>query len=619
MNTKEEDLQKYSIDNIKSLLLKVIKKEKRKYSFAKIEENVFNDLIKKSLDEFKDTPNNVNNCSGTDLFIEILENNISKYIAEKIENANPNEGIIRNYIDSNIKGCSDKRNALRQIRKLSLFFESLNYTPSMEFSKMLLENKKIYDLIETICKNTKSDLRDITSDEFSNCLIECYCMINNIEIDEIDEKDTYFADSSPISQYLKEASKYKPLTQEEENELAERCKQNDQEAKELFICSNLKLVVSIAKKYMGSGMDLLDLIQEGNMGLMTAIEKYDPSKGFKFSTYATWWIRRAIVRAFEEKSRSIRLPTHVYDKIRRIEKAKTEFYKEFGREATEDEISRMIKVPAKNIKDLLINTKDSISMNTIVGDEEDSELQNFIPLYEESIEDKIFMENIPQEVTSLLSKCKLKQREIEVLVLRYGLNGEEPKTLLEIGKIYGVTREHIRQVEAKVLNKIRKSKRIKDFAELTDNPEKALKTISSFQSKVTHSDMSKKTMPQECLEEKNINIETQNLEKEKDNQEAKEENFEVLLEKIKAFDIFDTMNGLSYEESIIVCLQLGIIDGIKLDYKKIAKFFNIEEEKVLELCENSLIKYREELCEKLENLRELNEKELRVKKLNKEN
>lgn len=637
MNTKD-DLQKYSVDNIKSLLSKIIKKVKRKYLFADIEEEIFNNLINESVEELKEVLKKETNYSYSYLFVEIFESKIHKYIVRKIKNANPNEGIVKKFIDTNLNECTDTKNALKQLRKLSTFFESLNFTPSIYFSKKILDNVTIYNLIDVICKKSnKGNLRNISSDELTEFLIECYCMINNINLDEVDEKEELVNDNI-VSQYLKEISNYKILSEEEEKELAERCQQNDKEAKQLFINSNLKLVVSIAKKYTGSGMDFLDLIQEGNIGLMIAVDKFDPSKGFRFSTHATWWIKQYIRRAIEEKSKSIRLPSHVYIKLHQIEKAKKEYQNEYKKEPTIEELSYMLNVPVKNLEDLLKNTKECVSLNTKIGDGEEDELGMFISSDEDTVEEQVLLHNIPNEIINLLKESNLKDREIEVLILRYGLNGEEPKSLIEIGKIYNVTRERIRQLESRAINKIRNSRKIKYFAKFTDNPEKSLKTIETFRSKRSMDAKSfniyKKKISDECIEE------TQN---EKENEKTKESNvkekivvpdnsrvfpsksennkpkieppnFNELLEKVKKYNIFETMKELSYEECIIVCIQLGIIDGIKIDYRKIAKFFNIDEEEVLTLCETSLMKYREELIKMLEELKKSNEDELTMKK-----
>ncbi len=272
----------------------------------------------------------------------------------------------------------------------------------------------------------------------------------------------------PVRMYLKEIGKVELLDSDREIVLAEKMANGDEEAKNTLIESNLRLVVSIAKRYVGRGMFFLDLIQEGNLGLMKAVEKFDYTKGYKFSTYATWWIRQAITRAIADQARTIRIPVHMVETINKVLRVSRQLLQELGREATTEEIAAEMNMTPERVRDIMKLAQEPVSLETPIGEEEDSHLGDFIPDDEAPApQDSASYTLLKEEIAGVLKT--LTKREEAVLRLRFGLDDGHPRTLEEVGEVFQITRERIRQIEAKALRKLRhpsRSKRLRDFIEL---------------------------------------------------------------------------------------------------------------------------------------------------------
>ena len=272
----------------------------------------------------------------------------------------------------------------------------------------------------------------------------------------------------PVKVYLKDIGKIALLSTEEEAELAEKMMQGDEFAKRRLSEANLRLVVSIAKRYVGRGMHLLDLIQEGNLGLMKAVEKFDYTKGFKFSTYATWWIRQAITRAIADQARTIRIPVHMVETINKVVKVSRQLLQDLGREPTPQEIADNMGIPVERVVEIQKIAQDPVSLETPIGEEEDSNLGTFIEDENaQSPSDVVAFSMLKQQLINILDT--LTPREEKVLRLRYGIDDGKPRTLEEVGKEFNVTRERIRHIEAKALRKLRhpsRSKKLKEYLEL---------------------------------------------------------------------------------------------------------------------------------------------------------
>ena len=271
----------------------------------------------------------------------------------------------------------------------------------------------------------------------------------------------------PVKVYLKEIGRVPLLSAEEEVELAIRMSQGDVAAKKRLSEANLRLVVSIAKRYVGRGMQFLDLIQEGNLGLIKAVEKFDHTKGFKFSTYATWWIRQAITRAIADQARTIRIPVHMVETINKVKKVNSQLLHENGHEPTNEQIAEKLEMPVEKVREIMRVAQEPVSLETPIGEEEDSHLGDFIPDEDAPAPSDVASHTmLKEQLAEVLST--LTPREEKVLRLRFGLEDGRSRTLEEVGKEFNVTRERIRQIEAKALRKLRhpsRSKKLKDFLE----------------------------------------------------------------------------------------------------------------------------------------------------------
>jgi len=318
---------------------------------------------------------------------------------------------------------------------------------------------KLYDMLESLNIEVQENLNIAADLDFpavaTNHDLEVALSAEGINIDD------------PVKVYLKEIGRVPLLTPEEEIDLATRMDQGDTNARKRLSEANLRLVVSIAKRYVGRGMQFLDLIQEGNLGLIKAVEKFDHTKGFKFSTYATWWIRQAITRAIADQARTIRIPVHMVETINKVKKISSQLLHKNGHEPTAEEISLELDMPVDKVREIMRISQEPVSLETPIGEEEDSHLGDFIPDDDapapaEAASHTLLREQLGEVLSTLTD------REEKVLRLRFGLEDGRSRTLEEVGREFSVTRERIRQIEAKALRKLRhpsRSKRLKDFLE----------------------------------------------------------------------------------------------------------------------------------------------------------
>ena len=334
-----------------------------------------------------------------------------------------------------------KKNVL-ETGEVAEVFQDMNLPPEMM--------EKVYDYLEKYNIDVIGSMEEMPEEEELDLTLP-----EGISVDD------------PVRMYLKEIGKVPLLSADEEIELAKRMEQGDEEAKQRLAEANLRLVVSIAKRYVGRGMLFLDLIQEGNLGLIKAVEKFDYRKGYKFSTYATWWIRQAITRAIADQARTIRIPVHMVETINKLIRVSRQLLQDLGRDPTPEEIAEEMDMPVGKVREILKVAQEPVSLETPIGEEEDSHLGDFIPDTEMMIPaDAAAFTLLKEQLLEVLKT--LTDREQKVLRLRFGLDDGRARTLEEVGKEFQVTRERIRQIEAKALRKLRhpsRSKKLRDYLE----------------------------------------------------------------------------------------------------------------------------------------------------------
>ena len=386
-----------------------------------------------------------------------------KIISEKVEKGTTKSEKSETKKDVTTKKSEDKQD------KIDKIIEKAKKAGSITYGELALElgdvtPEQIEEVFEKFEKNGINIYKEETDDDEPD--LEDLEEVEEIKLEEIDVNNIEGVSvDDPVRMYLREIGKIPLLTYEQEIELAKGVLAGDEDAKKKLAESNLRLVVSIAKKYVGRGMLFLDLIQEGNMGLIKAVEKFDYTKGYKFSTYATWWIRQAITRAIADQARTIRIPVHMVETINKLIRTSRHLLQQLGREPTPEEIAKEMEIPVEKVVEIQKIAQDPVSLETPIGEEDDSHLGDFIqdddsPAPQDSVAYTLLKEQL-EEVMSTLTP-----REAKVLKLRFGLEDGKARTLEEVGKEFKVTRERIRQIEAKALRKLRhpsRSKKLKDY------------------------------------------------------------------------------------------------------------------------------------------------------------
>ncbi len=450
--TKKVVEKKTKKEEPKKVEVKKTEKEKNKKAVVKKTEKKENDAEKEEIDQNSINTENENPEEKDNEEKAVTNSNqeSKKKVNEikKIENPKTEEEIANNKVYNILKSAKEKG----KITYGELASQLGDVTPD--------QIDKVFDVFEELGVDV---LKDDSDDEPD---IEDLEEVEEIKLDDLNNTTIEgISVDDPVRMYLREIGRIPLLTFEEELDLAKRILQNDEEAKQKLAESNLRLVVSIAKKYVGRGMLFLDLIQEGNMGLIKAVEKFDYTKGFKFSTYATWWIRQAITRAIADQARTIRIPVHMVETINKLIRTSRHLLQQFGREPTPEEIAVEMEIPVEKVMEIQKIAQDPVSLETPIGEEDDSHLGDFIPDDESPApQDSAAYTLLKEQLEEVMQT--LTPREAKVLKLRFGLEDGKARTLEEVGREFQVTRERIRQIEAKALRKLRhpsRSKRLKDY------------------------------------------------------------------------------------------------------------------------------------------------------------
>jgi len=476
-------------------LLPSIKRLFKNYFYLNISQEKFISLSKSFLIEIYSKQENKELTD--DKYIDKLKTYLNIYVKMSFEDSETATIIINNFIDKKLSSHNNYQDNLKELKTLSNFLAKYKFIPSPDNCISIIKNnQKLSSILKRIIEQNTNEISKygieyLDTNNLIILLLEVYCTLNNItyqdaseeDYDENDLKESFDKNGNiktldSVRMYLLEIRK--PLLKpEEERELAKKMAEGSQYAKDKLIERNLRLVVNIAKRYLGRGLDFQDLIQEGNLGLMKAIDRFDYQVGTKVSSYATWWIRQSIERAINDLSSNIRIPVHIREKINKYTKLKIELTKKLNREPTLEEIADEMDMPVKTLTEILNNTQDTISINALVSDDADTEMTNFIPSLEDTPEEAFFKNNLPQEINKVLDQCKLSDKEKQVLLLRYGFFGNV-KTLEEIGQFMGLTRERVRQIESKAIRKLRMSPYTRNLLEYTNDQVTALKNLETF-------------------------------------------------------------------------------------------------------------------------------------------
>lgn len=438
------------------------------FRYLKMSEQEYLNNVLKEISHSKSANSNIPNYN--DYISKKVYEMMSFIVENKLANDKTAVELINNYINEYF--LIENKNYTQDFKLLDIFFEKYDFIPSPDFiTDILNTNQKFLYMIEKIFEENEEAIINENVEYLFNSktlvlTLEIYCGIKDIEIKKNLIDTEYYEENIPtidsLNIYLNEIGKYKTLSREEEKELIIKIKQGDTEAKDFFIKSNLKLVVNIAKKRLTKGHNILDFIQEGNIGLITAIKRFDITKGYRFSTYATHWINQAISRSLP-KNRNIAIPYYLYEKLCKYIKIKTHLEQILNREPSIEEIEKEMGIPKEEIEKLEKLQEGTVSINSLVKDGEDTELEDFLKSEEKTPEEITIENELPHQIKKMLKNSGLSKREMEILLLRNGFYSEKPIILEEVGNIFGITRERARQIECIAIRKIRTSKGIKEI------------------------------------------------------------------------------------------------------------------------------------------------------------
>lgn len=483
-----DQIKKLNTREIAESLTVEIDKIYSSISYIGMNKKAFYELVQKEITKSK------KDYSGNIDYIEYIKNKIQqeliKQIIKMLADTDTAVQIINNYANLYLSNDITNNSAIKNLYKLDKLFETYNYIPSPDVLLKLLESNEIISSSVTIIFNKyknviiSGNLEKVFDTTTIIQLVEAYLIMNNIEIKEEpenkeEETDNDYMTADDVKMYLQEISRIPLLTPEEERYLTKRISQGDMAAREKFIESNLRLVVKMAKKYVDRGLALLDLIQEGNTGLIIAADRFDVKRNTRFSTYATSWIRQAITRAITDKGRNIRISSHLYYKMAKYRKIESILENELHRKPTTKEIAKRMGITETQAENIVTWQNDTLSMNYTSNDDEDNKLEEIISSQDDGPETIAFTNDMQKEVRQILDECSsLTPNERTVIIKRFGLEDNISLTLEETGKIIGVSRERTRQIEEKALTKLRSFHKTRRLAAYTQFPDKSLEVLN---------------------------------------------------------------------------------------------------------------------------------------------
>ena len=451
MTFSTDEIKTMTFDKLYQLLIPTLNNIKEEYSYISTSNSALDKWLKKIVEEKYNRIINSDKVVAIDFSVTV-ENNINRYLRKTFTEGNGLE-LFNRYVDKNLK---KDENSQKSFKKLIAFFNEFNYYPSNDLCIAILNNNKVKSILSDIVVEKRklletNTLEEIFFDDIEVAFVENYCLLNNISINRNDDLNDYIDDS--LASYFS-SIKLPLLTKEEEIILLTRIKQGDKRAKDIMIERNIRLVIKMARKYSGRGLELLDLIQEGNIGLMIAVDRFDLEKDCKFSTYATWWIKQVMTRAIDDKGRTIRLPVYISEWNTKIRNAKKELQKELNRIPTDEEVATKLNISTDKLDELSIVSQSMLSLNQNISEEDDGQLSDYIE--DDSIVSPEIeaIENVAKEELEKVIST-LKPREQQIIRLRFGFDDSEVKSLQEIGDILGISGERVRQLESRSLKELK--------------------------------------------------------------------------------------------------------------------------------------------------------------------
>lgn len=502
MSLTYDNYSEMSTDELFEKLLPTIKSIYKSYEYTGISFDEYSDIVIKVLAKSRPSSD----------FLSYVKNDIKKEVdlevGKLLTDGDRSIDVISQYIEKQLPGVSNYEDSVRAFRKLDAFFKKYDFVLDVNsLSKLIDGNDKFLAMINYAFDEKRADIvkgnsNEVFDNNFLIFSILTYCDLKDIKVEENvevlnadDFYDTNSKDLDTLKLYLNDIGRIPLLTAEDEKELAYKISLGDMAARSKFIESNLRLVVKVAKKYRNYGLPFMDLIQEGNCGLMRAVERFDGTMGVKFSTYAMYYISVAMSRAIANDSRTIRIPANKFETLRKYKAAVDDLQKKYCKNFSVEEIAQLLGKSVPYVKEMEELCKEPVSLNAFVSYDGDSELESFIPNDDKSVDEQVVLNNLPSELSEFFNSCKLSERHKMVLLLRFGILDGHLWTLEEIGKKYGVSRESIRQSEIRALKLIRNSKDIEKFSVYLDNPDKALVKLKEFRDLEEKKKRKKKVYP----------------------------------------------------------------------------------------------------------------------------